>query len=84
MTNGKLKTTLTNDFHGTRVETDYTAEELKAIEFKIETASPEYYDSDGVAQYGEDYDEDIAEAQRIWRALCGIDGCTCGDYFGRR
>ena len=63
-------TTITNTCHGTEYTTRKTPEQLDAICARIGThqATP----------------ADKAIRRKIWNALCGIDGCTCGGELGER
>lgn len=64
-------TILINDFHNTEYRSRKTREELEAIEHRINTFAADAADK--------------ALARRAWNALCGIEGCTCGQgLFGER
>lgn len=63
-------TILTNSFHNSEYRTRKTRDELDAIE---NTAPWNLSDSDK------------AFTRKVWRTLCGINGCTCGqNSFGER
>lgn len=68
--------TIRNTFHNTEARTLLTREELDAAR----------YQSVGEAKaYGTDHDVLVARAgRRLWTQLCGIDGCTCGTWYGGR
>ena len=61
---------LTNSFHHTSIETRKTLDELSRIEEAIGTSRATAAEK----RY----------RRRIWKALCGISTCVCGDTFGRR
>jgi hypothetical protein len=65
-------TTLTNDFHNTSVKTRLTRKQLHDMLRVLLTGD------------GEEYRRAKATQRRIWKALCGIEGCTCGNDFGER
>jgi hypothetical protein len=62
--------TITNDFHDTEYKTRKTKEELNSIWIKAGTP----YESK----------TDKTFRHKVWNALCGIEGCTCGGAFGER
>lgn len=75
-------TKLTNDFHNTQYETRFTIAQLAEIERRVWTG-PDH----AIAHMGDrirDYKRAMAARQRIWKALCGMHDCTCGDDFGQR
>ena len=63
-------TILSNDFHGTEYRTKKTREELEAMY--------------GRAYQGTATDAEKAMLRRIRRALCGTEGCRCGNWLGER
>jgi hypothetical protein len=62
-------TVLTNSFHGTEYRTRRTREELDRI---IWTHRMDRTDAER------------AFVRRAWKALCGIEGCTCCNELGER
>lgn len=63
-------TTLRNSFHNTEYRTTKTREDLEAIEYRI--------------MRGNATDADRAYRRKVWKTLCGIAECKCGDTFGIR
>lgn len=59
-----------NRFHNTTFTSRKSQDELDAIEKRICT--------------GDDRPADKPFARRMRNALCGVDGCKCGDFFGQR
>ena len=68
-TEGETMTTLTNSYHNTTARTRLTTSDLDAI---ANTHPSEWTRNE------------TATVKRLHNALCGVDGCTCGDVFGRR
>lgn len=64
----------TNSFHNTEVRTRLSEQDLDQIMYVLGTGR------EGSAEYK----KAKRTARRMWKALCGIEGCTCGDTFGRR
>lgn len=62
-------TTLINTFHGSKYHTKKSPEEVDRI---VSTAPWERTEAEK------------AFVRRARKALCGVDGCTCGDEIGRR
>lgn len=63
---------LTNSFHSTQIKTRYTRQQLDGIENKA-VCTPETLTG-----------AEKALIRRIQSALCGIEGCTCGNFWGER
>ncbi len=66
--------TLTNSFHSTEVKTRLSEASLLEIERVLATAD----------QRSPEYKAARRTQRRLEKALCGVEGCTCGDTFGRR
>ena len=64
--------TLTNDFHGTKHRTKYTAEQRDEIDARI-------YQSRYPSR-----EPGYQARRRAKNALCGIAGCVCGNSWGIR
>lgn len=62
--------TLTNSYHGTEYRTRKTDAEIQALELRI-------YNGTATAA-------DKAWVRKVRAALCGANGCTCGDFIARR
>lgn len=62
--------TLTNEFHMTEYRTRFSDDELDGIVVRVFT--------------GCGTQSEKALIRKIRKALCGIEGCTCGDELGRR
>jgi hypothetical protein len=62
--------TLSNSFHNTEVKTRMTKEDQEKISFEV---------YQGTATKSEK-----AKMRRIWKKLCGIKKCTCGNDWGER
>ena len=68
-------TTLTNSFHGTTVRTQLTRAQMDEIEYL-------YYGTvEDKLSIGP---QDMRTVRRIKRALCGVSGCSCGNFWGER
>jgi hypothetical protein len=63
------KQILKNTFHGTECTTTL---DLRKIEHVLGTGQ------------GDELAKARRQARIIWKKLCGIEGCTCGDTFGQR
>lgn len=63
-------TVLSNDFHNTTYRTLKTRDELEAIYGRV---------CQGVAT-----DAEKALLRKARRALCGVEGCKCGNAWGER
>ncbi len=61
--------TISNNFHNTEARTRL---DLDRIEYVLATGR------------GEELARAKRQARGLWKKLCGIEGCTCGDDFGRR
>lgn len=64
--------TLINNFHGTEAHTRLTAAEMDDIETRS-AVRPEAVTA-----------AERATVRRVCNHLCGISGCVCGDFWGRR
>ena len=64
------KYTVANSFHNTRAQTTYSAEARGNVDLKIHS--------------GKATKAEIQAQHRVWKALCGIKGCTCCDSWGAR
>jgi hypothetical protein len=64
-------TLLVNTFHGTEYRTRL---DIQQLDYTLMTAP----------QSSDEYRQAKAAQRRIWKRLCGIEGCTCGDGFGAR
>ena len=64
--------TLTNSFHNSVYRTRLTTTDLDRIEMIAGTRPDRLTASEK------------STIRRIRKALCGITGCTCGDFWGRR
>jgi len=62
---------LTNSCHGTSYNSSRSREELMEIHRKI-------YQGESVSA------ADRKALYRVKKALCGVNGCTCGDDLGER
>ncbi len=62
-------TTLTNTFHNTEYRSTKSLDEID----RIVSTNP-----------WNRADAEKAFVHRVRKALCGVDGCTCGDDLGRR
>lgn len=60
---------LRNTYHGTEYRTRKCPQEVYRI------ASTPAWDRS---------ESERAWVRRVWRRLCGVEGCTCGDELGRR
>lgn len=57
-----------NEFHGTEYWSNKSPDEIDDLKLKF--YSKQNTKGDNVFRW------------RIWKALCGIDGCQCSDIFG--
>lgn len=64
--------TLINTFHHTEAKTRYTQEQLNDIEHRNGTRPEKVTSAERSLIY------------RIRKQLCGIKGCTCGNFWGAR
>lgn len=72
MTKTRTLTILTNSFHHSSYRTYKTRDELDAIERRVHG----YYEAS---------DSERAFVRKVRNALCGIEGCTCGqNSYGER
>lgn len=62
--------TYTNSFHNTSARSRYSPEQLEDISVRI--LGHLLSSAEKAMQY------------RLWKKLCGMSDCTCGDNFGRR
>lgn len=65
----KRQTILINTFHNTEYRSRKSAVEIDRIASK-----PPWCRTEAEKQF----------VRRVWRKLCGIDNCLCGDDLGRR
>lgn len=63
---------LTNDFHQTEAHVRMTRDEMEQIEYDVMCGS-----ADAAAQAKR-------RIRRVWKQLCGIKECTCGNMWGER
>ena len=64
--------TYTNSFHGSEARSRYSREELESMQ------NSEYLADRDEAKRAK------AILDRLWKKLCGIEGCTCGNRYGER
>lgn len=68
--------TITNSYHGTEAKTRLCEEDLDNARYQSVAEA---------RMYGTRDDVRIARAgRRLWGILCGIEGCTCGTWYGGR
>lgn len=66
--------TLTNSFHGTKIEVRKSENDLAKIEEQYATGRIGSAEKKAADRF----------IRKCRKTLCGIEGCTCGDLFGRR
>ena len=66
---GEIMNVLINTYHNTEYRTKLTNQQLSDLEYRLHT--------------GQLTTSERRTIQRIKKRLCGIDGCCCGDTFGR-